>query len=525
MILGDPALATRTAQTERRLAIDELFRQVAARRPGTPALIDPPNRESFTDGTPLRLTYAEADRMVWAIAGRLRRLGLPTDAIVGIQLPNTVENILTILGVLRAGLIPALLPQLWRHADAATALSRVGAKALITCRRAGGFAYAELATQIAAQVFSIRHVCAFGPNLPDGVVAFDDLFTAAKIDPVPTLERDRQGNAGAHVAVLSFEACEDGPVPVARNHLELLAGGLCVLLEGGLQQDACLLSTIPPSSFAGVCLTLLSWLLSGGTLVLHQAFDEAVLARQRREERCGTLILPAAIAFTLAETGLFAREGPTTILAAWRSPDRLGTSPDWAEQDAVLVDIPIFGEAGLIAARRQSGGRPAAIPAGPIHAPRDDGGGAMVAELVATETGALAMRGPMVPRHSFPPGVERSDRPHLVIGRGDLVDSGYSCVADTLTKTLSVTAPLSGFVNVGGYRFSLYRLLETIGHIDAGATLAALPDALIGQRLVGKAADHKAMVDALDAAGVNPIVSAAFGAAGEVDLPKALGAA
>ena len=76
------------------VTIDDLFRRAVARRPDALALADAPNRASFTDGPPLRLTYAEADRMVSAIAGRLRRMGLPTDAIVGIQLPNTVENIL-----------------------------------------------------------------------------------------------------------------------------------------------------------------------------------------------------------------------------------------------------------------------------------------------------------------------------------------------------------------------------------------------------------------------------------------------
>jgi len=525
MILGDPALATRTAPTERRLAIDELFRQVASRRPGALALIDAPNRETFTDGAPRRLTYAEADRMVWAIAGRLRRMGLQTDAIVGIQLPNTVENILTILGVLRAGMIAAPLPLLWRRADATIALARVGAKALITCRRAGGFDHAELATRVAAQVFSIRSVCGFGSSLPDGVVPFDDLFTAAKIDPVPTLDRDRQGNAVAHVAVLTFDIGEDGPVPVARNHLELLAGGLCVLLEGGLQQDACILSTIAPASFAGICLTLLPWLLAGGTLVLHHPFDAAVLARQRRDERCATLILPAPIAYYLAETGLFGREGPTTVLAAWRSPERLAASPAWPAHDAVLVDVPIFGEAGLLAARRQVGGRAAPIPSGRVNAPRDGPNGAVVAELVATATGTLALRGPMVPHCPFPPGVERSDQPHFVIGRGGLVDSGYSCAADAMTNTLAITEPPAGLVSVGGYRFAFCSLLATIGRIDGGATLAALPDALVGQRLVGSAADSAAMKAALDAAGVNPIVAAAFGEVGEADWRATVSAA
>src|SRR5450432_50022 len=52
--------------------LDDLFRAAAARRPGAIALRDPPNRASFTDGAARQLTYAQADRMVAAMAGRLR---------------------------------------------------------------------------------------------------------------------------------------------------------------------------------------------------------------------------------------------------------------------------------------------------------------------------------------------------------------------------------------------------------------------------------------------------------------------
>ena len=81
----------------------------------------------------------EADRVISAIAARLRELGLPTDAVVGIQLPNTVESVLTLLGVLRAGMIAAPLPLLWRRADAAAALGRLGASAIVTTSRIGDF--------------------------------------------------------------------------------------------------------------------------------------------------------------------------------------------------------------------------------------------------------------------------------------------------------------------------------------------------------------------------------------------------
>jgi hypothetical protein len=40
------------------------------RRSDALALADPPNRTEFTDGTPRQLTYAQADHVVSAIAGR-----------------------------------------------------------------------------------------------------------------------------------------------------------------------------------------------------------------------------------------------------------------------------------------------------------------------------------------------------------------------------------------------------------------------------------------------------------------------
>ena len=512
---------TAAGPAQSRITLDDLFRRAAARRPGAIALADAPNRERFTDGAALRLSYAEADRMISAIAGRFRRMGLPADAIVGIQLPNTVENILTILGVLRAGLIAAPLPFLWRRADAATALARVGAKAIITCGRAGDFGHAEMATHVAAEVFSIRYVCAFGEDLPDGVVGFDDLFTAAKLDAVPALDRD--GDPAAHLAVITFDTGDDGPVPVARRHLECLAGGLSVLLESRLEQDACILSAMAPSSFAGICLTLVPWLLTGGTLALHHAFEADVFARQRRDDRAATLILPAEVAFRVAETGLFAHEGPTTVLAAWRSPERLGAGAPWPERDAALVDIAIFGEAGLLAARREIGARPAAIPLGPVHAPRDSELGVMVAEFSATETNTLGMRGPMVPHQSFPPGIERTDQPHFEIRPGGFVDTGYGCHVDLVSRMLALTGPPADIVTIGGYRFSLCGLLETLGRIDGDATVAALPDPVLGHRLIGNAEDHAAVRAALTAMGLCPLVVAAFAQNSEQILRRAVG--
>ena len=183
MILIDPRLRPQPTRLGDRATLDELLRRASRPRPQALALVDPPNRESFTDLPPRRLTYAQADRAVSAIAGRLRRIGLHTDAVVATQMANTVENVLTLLGILRAGCIAMPLPLLWRRAEGIAALRRVGATALIVSGRIGAANHFVLAQQLAAETFPIRYVCGYGHDTPDGVVPLDDILLCSSLTP------------------------------------------------------------------------------------------------------------------------------------------------------------------------------------------------------------------------------------------------------------------------------------------------------------------------------------------------------
>ncbi|MEX0752512.1 MAG: class I adenylate-forming enzyme family protein [Xanthobacteraceae bacterium] len=509
MILGDPSQANSAAVPGGRATIDDLFRHAVARRPSAPALVDPPNRAVFTDGPPRRLSYAEADRLVPGSAGRLRRLGLPTDAIVGIQLPNTVESVLALLGVMRAGMIAAPMPVLWRRADLVTALSRLGARALITCGRVGATDHVDLAMHAAADIFAIRYLCAFGGTLPDGVIPFDDLYTTEIFEPPPPVERP--GNPAAHVALVTWDAAADSLVPVARNHMEIIAGGLAILLEGRFEQKAAFLSAIAPSSFAGVTLTMLPWLLTGGTLHLHHPFDPESLAAQLGHG-CTAAILPGPVLPRLAEAGFFQNaKDLTAVLGLWRAPERLPAAAPWRDKDIAFLDVLAFGETCIIPMRRGPGGKPAPIPYGPVTAPRGAAGAILVAEMMRTEAGTIAVRGSMVPRHPFPPGAERGALPYFTSVKG-MVDTGYTCRVERETRTLVVTGPPAGIVAVGGYRFPLHELQSLVAAAEGAGRLAVLPDALSGQRLAGSADDAAAVQAALTGRGVNPLVARAFAA-------------
>jgi non-ribosomal peptide synthetase component F len=360
MILSDTQQAEGTGAT-----LDDLFRRAGVRRPDALALIDPPNGETITGGAPRRLTYAEADRAISALAAKLRRLSLQTDMVVAMQLANTVDSVIALLGVLRAGMIAAPLPLLWREQEMVAALSRIGAKAIVTSSHVGLAAQSEIAMQVAAELFPIRHICGFGRDLPDGVVPLDDVF-----NPAPTefyQPSVRPGPAAAHVAAITFDVTGDGFVPVARSQSELIAGGLAVFREAGIAENATILSTIPAASFAGIALTLMPWLLAGGTLALHHGFDPAVFAEQSRAHEPCSVVLPGPALAPLADAGLLGGY-IKNILALWRAPEQLAAAVPW-QRDAALVDIASFDETGLLPARRGPDGLPAPIPHGAFVAP------------------------------------------------------------------------------------------------------------------------------------------------------------
>jgi hypothetical protein len=488
---------------ESHATLDSLFRRAAVRGVDAIALADAPNRESFTDGAPRRLTYAQADRAISATAAKLRQLGLPTDAVVAMQLPNTVESVIVLLGILRAGMIAAPLPLLWRRQDILTALRPLGAKAIITASRIGSVRHAEIAMQVAAELFPVRYVCGFGNDLPDGMVPLDGLFALATRDVGPPPARS--SDAAAHVAVVTFDDDGAGICAVARNQQELIAGGLGPYLESGAPRDGNLLSAIPPASFAGLSLTLLPWLLGGGALNLHHAFDPNIFDKQASEQDGGTVVIPGPALAALTEANCLGR--PANIVALWRSPERLTNTSPW-RGEAALSDAASFGEIGLIASRRSADGLPAAIPAGLIGAPRGSPTAITVAETARSARGTLLLRGPMVPVQAFPPGAEDGSEPHIDVGVAGFVDARLTCRRDG--DILTLTAPPAGMTCIGGYRFSQGAVDLAVASVDPDATIVALPDAVLGQRLAGNAKHQADIIAELQSRGVNPLIAGAF---------------
>jgi hypothetical protein len=488
-------------QTAAPPTLDVLFRRLLARQPDASALYDPPDKLRVTGQPPQRLTFAEADRAIAALATHFTEAGLSANSVIAVQLPNTVEFALTVLAAHRAGLVVALLPQLWRQADVTMALNRTGARAIVTTSRIDGVSHADLAMNTAVEAFSIRHVCGFGSGLPEGMSPLDDIIASGS-SAGPAAVQD-----GRRAAVVSFDVTADGFRAVPRTHLHLIAGGLAIFLESGLPQGATLLSAFAPSSFAGLASSLVTWLLSGGTLALHHPFDADVLQRQIAEQACDGLVVPAPLALRLAEAGLFSGASKLRqVIGLWRAPEQVASSPQWSA-DAGFTDLYLFGEAGLFGLRRGEDGAPAAVTPGAHTAPRAMEGASVTGDLLLTAKGTLALRGPMVPAAAYAPPASGSPPAAQPL---DHVDTGYAARLNQTSGTLNITAPPSGIMAVGGYRFLAHDLQEWARRLGQGALLTALPDRLSGHRLAGRAQDNARAREALAELGLNPLMAEAF---------------
>jgi 2,3-dihydroxybenzoate-AMP ligase len=149
---GDVAARYRASGLWEGVTIGDMFARGARRSPDKVALVQGDER----------LTYAALLARCQDRAARFVVIGLRPGELVLMQLPNTVEFVVSYLALTMIGVIPVMALRAHRHAEVRHFLRASGATAYLIPDIVGGFDFRVMASQMQAEFPALKHVLVAG---------------------------------------------------------------------------------------------------------------------------------------------------------------------------------------------------------------------------------------------------------------------------------------------------------------------------------------------------------------------------
>nr|WP_272917804.1 class I adenylate-forming enzyme family protein [Nocardioides flavescens] len=465
--------------------------------PGALALVDPPDLARITGAVAAeskRLTWAEVDAHVDALARTLFAQGVRADDVVGVQLPNVAELPIALLAVARLGAVVTPFPVQYRRHELTRMGQRAGIVAFVTTAHALGRDLAAEALGLVGAVETLRAVVSYGepPAGAIGVAHASDPAYDAHLGEV-----DRDPNDTVTLAWTSGTEGEPKGVPRAYGDWEVV--GHATSESPRLRPDDVMLNLFPMVNAGGLGGMFMPWLLLGTTLVQHHPFSLGVFLGQIADEQVTYTCAPPLVLDTIAGDP---RLWETHDLSSLRAVGS-GSAPlagwmiaVWEQEHGVEV-LNLFGsnEGGVLFADpdtvpdpHQRGRLFPRYGAGE-HPFRHRVGHAMQGRLVDLDDGSVI-------EEPGRPGELRLKGPTIFAGywgrgRDGFDEDGWFCTGDVFE--ISSESP-SHLVHVdrakdlivrGGYKISAAEIEALVSADPRVAEVAAVaePDARVGERV------------------------------------------
>ena len=473
-----------------RITPDGLLRRRVRQSPEALALLDPPNRRTLSPSAPRRLTYAEADLAVDALASYFLELGLLAGDRIVVQLPNFAEMPLALLGAWRAGLTVAAIPMLWRATEIARVCDALEPVALIGMSRYAEERPTELLRDVAATRLSVRFVFGFGSDLPKGVSSLDEaIFDGVRPGVIP--------RASAGPTLITFTARAGAPlVPLFRGEDDILLQGAMTVMSLSLDRHDILLNAYPLAGAVGIGAGLAPWLIAGNALVQHEPFDYAVLAQQLLSTGATATALPGSILDQLETDGILG-DAQCRLRHKGRvwSPPQLSEPPTRSLlEDRASFDLYPLGDLACVIVRGPSKGDRQALPLGAVHiSDGEEGTNFLETALInGADNGAqdIAIRGPVVPHGRIECAAARDADDFVKTGLLGEICEGRLRVCRNPELVYH-----GGFTIAASELDGLYQAFP--GFLDAACFV--LPDPVVGDRIFAAVAPTPSAPVSLDA--------------------------
>jgi hypothetical protein len=313
-----------------------LLAATADRHPDRLAFGDQPNRERWSGRPRIAWTYANSVRIIERLAAFLAKLELPRGAPVGIWLPNGSEASVTILAVERAGYTPCLLSVAWPEDRLGEALEAANVVAVICQGRLAEQRPAEMVSRLAARYYGIRFVCAYGPQVPDGVIDLDRAILDTAADPALPA-------AGGLAGLVTFDTTSAKPRPLFRPSESAVAAAVSLLVPLTIRAGDRILSLLAPDDHRALTTGLTASLVAGATLEGHGLVDTASLDATLESDMRTHVVAPGWAEKALAALDL--PESVASVLLVHEAPARFKARGDLRRP---VTDVVSFGEMALL---------------------------------------------------------------------------------------------------------------------------------------------------------------------------------
>ncbi len=272
--------------------VDALFRQNVAVRGAAEALVDPPNRDALVGTAARRLTYAETDEAVDALARAFEGLGVGRGDVVATQLPNLVEGVLALLACARMGAILSPVAMAYRGHELRQILPSVEPKVYLTVSVFHGFDHAAMMAELRREGVTTAHVVTLGDKAPTGALALNPLMAAVSGRPFLT---PADLDASEALTVCWTSGTEAMPKGVPRHHDHWVVNGEALVEAAGLRPGDTILNPFPLINIAAIGGMVMTWLVCQGRLIQHHPFDLPIFLSQLQDEQVAYTVAPPAV--------------------------------------------------------------------------------------------------------------------------------------------------------------------------------------------------------------------------------------
>ena len=379
------------------------FRRAVERYGDRVALVDAFNKQDFMGQSARRLTWRELESAVDRCAEAFYAGGINEGEVVGVQIPNSVELVVTYLALNRLGAIVSPYPMAYRQHEVRQLAGIAGVSAIVTTASYSGRVLPADLGEVVESVEGARTLFVWHGD-PDGPHSVLPEALLSEVSGAPSADRAYRAHVDAlrphpnDCVIIIFTSGTTGiPKGVPRAHGDSMVSATTTAALPRLTADDVLLNSMPMVNAGSIAGIFLPWLLVGCRLVQHQPFDLDIFATQIETERVTyTVVPPTILNDMVADDKTFSRYDLSSlrVVGAGSAPLSGITIERWESEHGIEV-INFFGatEGLQLTSDRDTvpdpslRGRCIPVPGSPRFNWRTEMGRRMKVRLVDVETG------------------------------------------------------------------------------------------------------------------------------------------